>query len=68
MAGTRRDDDELPTDVAVRADIVTWVGKLDAAVEQLYREIDRLPGLIEKDGRGTHPEPRRRGQGSTHRG
>lgn len=49
--------EELPPDVAVKADIVAWVGKLDAAVEQLYREIDRLPGLIRKDGRGADPDP-----------
>jgi hypothetical protein len=59
------DPDRLPPDLAVKADIVAWVGKLDDAVEQLYREIDRLPGLIRKEtGDGTHPEPRGRGHES----
>jgi hypothetical protein len=44
--------EHLPPDIAVKADIVAWVGKLDDAVDQLYREIDRLPGLI-----GKHPDP-----------
>jgi hypothetical protein len=55
--------DALPPDMAIKADIVAWVGKLDAAVEQLCREIDRLPGLIEGERRGAHREPDRRRPG-----
>lgn len=57
------DPEHLPPDMALKADIVAWVGKLDDAVEQLYREIDRLPGLIGRENRGAHPEPdERRGE------
>lgn len=57
------DPEYLPPDVAVKADVVAWVGKLDDAVEQLYREIDRLPGLIRRENRGAHPEPDDRREG-----
>ena len=49
--------ENLPPDVAIKADIVAWVGKLDDAVEQLYKEIDRLPGLIRKEDLGADTEP-----------
>lgn len=63
MPGAHQHDSH-PPDPTVKADVVAWVGKLDDAVEQLYREIDRLPGLIRKEGRGTHPKPDGSGQGS----
>lgn len=52
---TGKDPDTLPPDVAVKADVVAWVGKLDDAVEDLYRQIDRLIGGEVKDGTGREP-------------
>lgn len=57
------DPEHLPPDMAIKADVVAWVGKLDDAVEQLYREIDRLPGLIRRENSGAHPEPDDRREG-----
>lgn len=56
MSGGNPRDHNITPDMAVKADIVAWVGKLDDAVDQLYREIDRLPGLIRKEARGEDPE------------
>jgi hypothetical protein len=56
--------EHLSPNTAIKADLVAWVGKLDDAVEQLYREIDRLPGLIRKEDSGADPEPDRSGPGS----